>query len=258
MADVLIEKTGHTAVMTLCRQRSLNALCEEFILSLSQALDRVEEDEDIYVLIITGSGKAFISGADISEMCEKDSSSIFSWAALGSDLNLRIEKFPVPVIAAINGYAFGGGLELAMACDIRIASEKARMGLPETGLGVICGAGGTQRLPRIVGKSMASELIFTASSIDAGRAFEIGLVNHVVPEDELMERALYIAGEIEKKGQLAVRAAKKAIAASDTLSTEEGCSLERRLFSALFDTEDQKTAMRAFLMHEKNFTFKNR
>ncbi|HIU25691.1 MAG TPA: enoyl-CoA hydratase/isomerase family protein [Candidatus Copromorpha excrementigallinarum] len=258
MTDVIIEKKGHTALMTLNRPSSLNALCEEFMSSVSGALDEVLNDSDIYTLIITGSGKAFISGADIKEMYGKNSREIFDWSSLGSGLNMKIETMEIPVIAAINGYAFGGGLELAMACDIRIASENAVMGLPETGLGVICGAGGTQRLPRLIGESAARELIFTASSIDAGRALSLGLVSHVVPGERLLEKAFSIAGEIEKNGQLAVRAAKKAVNAARNTKIEDGCLLERRLFSALFDTEDQKTGMGAFIAGKKNVVFKNR
>ena len=147
MSDVILEKKGHTAVITVNRPQTLNALCEELISHINVALDDVENDPDIFTAVITGTGKAFIAGADIGEMYEKDRESIRKWAQLGCDLNMRIENMPIPVIAAINGYALGGGLELALACDIRIASDKAKLGLPETSLGVICGAGGTQRLP---------------------------------------------------------------------------------------------------------------
>ena len=156
MSDVLLERKNHTAVITIDKPETLNALCQDLIGQINRALDEVETDSQIYTIIITGTGRSFIAGADIGEMYEKDREAIRKWAVLGCDLNLRLETMALPVIAAINGYALGGGLELAMACDIRIASEKARMGLPETGLGVICGAGGTQRLPRIVGASDSS------------------------------------------------------------------------------------------------------
>ena len=167
MSDVLYEKRNHTGILTFNRPSSLNALCESFMKEIRDALEKAEKDPELRALILTGCGKSFIAGADIKEMYAKDADSIFAWSALGSELNMKIETMKLPVIAAINGYALGGGLELALACDIRIASENAKMGLPETSLGVICGAGGTQRLPRVIGESAAKELIYTARRIDA-------------------------------------------------------------------------------------------
>lgn len=258
MANVQYEKNGHTGLITLNKAADLNALNAAFIQEINKALDQAEQDEDVYALIITGAGKAFIAGADIAEMYEKDRAAIMEWSALGSGLNLRLENMRFPVIAAINGYALGGGLELALACDIRLASERAKMGLPETGLGVICGAGGTQRLPRVVGEGMAKEMIFTAAVIDARQALNIGLVNRVVPAEALMDAAFQIADAIGKNGPVAIGAAKKAIAFSSVSGIEEGCLFEREIFSRLFETEDQKIGMGGFLRKEKNVTFKNR
>ncbi|MCI9596582.1 MAG: crotonase [Firmicutes bacterium] len=258
MENVRYEKRGHTGLITLDKAADLNALNAAFIQEINNALDQAEQDEDVYVLILTGTGKAFIAGADIAEMYEKDRAAIMEWSALGSGLNLRLENMKIPVIAAINGYALGGGLELALACDIRLASQSVKLGLPETSLGVICGAGGTQRLPRIVGEGMAKELIFTADVIDARQALNIGLVNRIVPAEDLMDAAFQIADAIGKNGPIAIRAAKKAIAFSNVSSIEEGCHFEREVFSRLFETEDQKIGMGGFLRKEKNVTFKNR
>lgn len=261
MSDVLLKKIGHTAIMTLNRTASMNALCEKFINDINDILDEVEADNDIYTLIITGTGKSFVSGADIEEMIDMTSEEILEWSGLGSGLNLRIEHMEIPVIAAINGYALGGGLELALACDIRIASQSARMGLPEVKLGVICGAGGTQRLPEIVGESIAKEMIFTGRTITSDEALSIGLVSKVFPDEKLMDAALDTALSIEKNGQLAVKAAKKSInygLGKGLPSIEEKCLFERETFAPLFDTEDQRIGMGGFLNKEKEITFKNR
>lgn len=267
MPDIIFEKKSHTALIILNRPGTMNALNEDFIHQINDALDLAEGDPDIYSVIITGSGKSFIAGADIEEMVNKNSEEMMGWSALGSNLNLRLEKMQLPVIAAINGYALGGGLELAMACDIRLASENARLGLPEVKLGVICGAGGTQRLPRLVGEGIAKELIFTGKTITAEEALEIGLINQVTPPETLMETALSMAKIIESNGQLAVRAAKEAVnfamgmtdsPDAPTYTIEAGCQREREIFSVLFDTEDQKIGMKGFLNKEKNIIFKNR
>ncbi|MBR2620443.1 MAG: enoyl-CoA hydratase/isomerase family protein [Firmicutes bacterium] len=273
MTNIVLKKTGHTAILTLNKKSTMNALCAEFLAEINEALDSVEADEDIYTLIITGSGKSFVAGADIDEMVDMTPDQILEWSGLGSGLNLRIEKMPIPVIAAINGYALGGGLELALACDIRIASENARMGLPEVKLGVICGAGGTQRLPDIVGESIAKEMIFTGRSVNAEEALKIGLISKVFPQDKMLAEALSLALSIEKNGQLAVRAAKKAVnfglgkaqgsdiempMREDLPSIEERCLFERETFAPLFATEDQKIGMGGFLRKEKDIKFKNK
>jgi enoyl-CoA hydratase len=258
MNDIIFEKTNNTGVITFNREKHKNCLNARFIENISQTIDSALEDSDIYVLIFTGTGDTFSAGADVREMLDKDSDQIYEWSAFGSYLNLKIENLPIPTIAAINGYAFGGGLELALACDLRIASDTAVMGLTETGLGTICGAGGTQRLPKIIGSSRAKDLIFTGRHITADEALGIGLVNRVVSHDELRCSALSLAGAICKNSQPAVRLAKEAIAYSENTITAEGCLAERRLFAQTFETEDQKIGMTAFVNKEKNIKFNNR
>ena len=258
MSEVIYEKYGNTAVITLNRPETLNALSVSFINQINEALDLTEKEPEIYTLIITGTGKAFVAGADIGEMYSKDKDSIFAWSGLGSTINMRIESMKIPVIAAVNGYALGGGLELAMACDIRIASDNATFGLPEVSLGVISAAGGTQRLPAIVGEGIAKEMIFTGRRINAEEAYRIHLVNKVTTPENLMPEAFAMAARIEKNGQLAVRAAKKSIAYARNSSIEEGCLYERETFSDLFETEDQKIGMKGFLDKSGAVIFKNR
>lgn len=258
MSDISYQKTGNTALITLNKPETMNALCQSLITEFHAVLDQIEADAEVYTVIITGCGRAFIAGADIDEMYEKTPEEMWEWSALGSGLNLRLEKMARPVIAAINGYALGGGLELAMACDIRIASEHARLGLPEVKLGVICGAGGTQRLPRLVGDGIAREMIFTGKTIKAEEALRIGLVNRVVSSDALLDEAFTLADAINRNGQLAVRTAKEAVRFAQNAEIEDGCVFERKKFSALFETEDQKIGMGGFLRKEKNIVFKNR
>ncbi|MGI6720969.1 MAG: enoyl-CoA hydratase/isomerase family protein [Anaerovoracaceae bacterium] len=258
MKEIIYEKKGHTAIITFNKPMTMNALCETFMAKIDAAIDEAENDEDVYTLIFTGNGRAFIAGADINEMYPKDHKEIYRWALPGARLNMRIEELEKPTIAAINGFALGGGLELAMACDIRIASSSAKLGLVETSLGVICGAGGTQRLPRLVGKAKAKEIIFTASKIKADEACEIGLVNKVVEPDQLMDSALEMAHAIEKNSQVSVRLAKKAINYSDNSNIKDGTIYERELFAETFKHEDQKIGMGGFLQKEKDIKFKNK
>lgn len=258
MKDIIFEKNNNTGIITFNKEHDMNCLNAGFIGDITQIIDDTLSDPDIYVLIFTGTGKAFSAGADVREMIDKDSKEIYEWSALGSYLNLKIENLPIPTIAAINGYAFGGGLELALACDIRIAADTAVMGLTETGLGTICGAGGTQRLPKIIGSSRAKELIFTGRHIRSDEAFDMGLVNRVVPCGELKASALSLSKAICKNAQPAVRLAKEAITYSENTITAEGCLAERRLFAKTFETEDRKTGMLAFINKEKNIKFNNR
>lgn len=258
MSNILYEVKNHTAVITFNKTESLNALSSDFVQEIDVAVSLAEADDDVYVLLFIGNGRAFIAGADISEMYPMGPEEIFEFSAYGSNLNLRLEKMDKPTIAAINGYALGGGLEFAMACDIRIASEKAKMGLPETTLGVICGAGGTQRLCRIVGDSMAKEMIFTGKSIDADEALRIGLVNRVVAHSDLLDTAMELASNICKNGQLAVQASKACIRYAQDSDIADGCLYERQRFSDIFKTEDQKIGMGGFLKKEKNIIFKNK
>lgn len=258
MSNILYEVKNHTAVITFNRGEVLNALSSSFVQEINAAVSRAEEDDDVYVIVLTGSGKAFVAGADIEEMYPMNSREIFEFSAYATDLGMKLEKMEKPVIAAINGYALGGGLELAMACDIRIASSRAKMGLTETKLGVICGSGGTQRLCRIVGESMAKEMIFTGRIIDADEALRIRLVNHVTEPDDLMDAVMKLAGEIVANGQIAVRASKDCINYAKEADIESGCLYERQRFSKLFETEDQKIGMGAFIRKEKEVKFKNR
>ncbi len=258
MANVIFEKINNVGIITFNRPEALNALSSGFVGEIRAAVSKAQEDNEVYVLVLTGSGKSFIAGADVSEMYPMGPQEIFEFSALATDLNLQLEKMSKPVIAAVNGYALGGGLELAMACDIRYASDRAKIGLTEAKLGVICGSGGTQRLPRIVGDSIAREMIYTGKVIDAQEALRIGLVNRVLEPEQLMPAVMELAGEICRNGQLAVRTSKDCINYSLDHDIEAGCLFERQRFAELFDTEDQKIGMGGFLRKEKEIVFKNR
>lgn len=249
---VLLEKHEHIAILKLNNPSVLNVLNTEMMEDIDQAVDLVNLDEDIYVLIIIGEGKGFIAGADISEMFPLSPVRALEWGQLGSKLNSKIEDLRIPVIAAINGYALGGGCELALACDIRIASEKAKFGQPEASLGITTGAGGTQRLPRIVGVGKAKELLFTGRVIDAEEALAINLVNKVVPHDELLNEALAMANQIAyKNARIAVQEIKKAVTKGMNMDKDSALAYELQLFSLCFSTEDQKFAMEAFMNKKK-------
>ena len=248
---LLFEKKGNIGVLSISRPEALNAINSQVLEELSKAIEKIEEDEDIYVLILTGKGRAFVAGADISEMKSMDIFESRSFAGKGLELFRKIELMEKPVIAAVNGFALGGGCELSMCCDIRIASEKAKFGQPEVGLGIIPGFAGTQRLSRLVGLGRAKELIYTADTIDAEEAYRIGLVNKVVPVDELMEEALNMAATIGSKGQVAVRFAKTAINRGVETDIETGMNIEKDLFGLCFATEDQEEGMDAFLNKRK-------
>jgi len=255
MNTVLFEQKGNIGIITLNNPTSLNALNKTFMEKINQALDQAEKVENIYVLIITGTEKAFIAGADIKEMLPLTPVESLTWAKVGLDLNSRIENLKIPVIAAVNGFALGGGCELAMACDIRIASEKAKFGQPECGLGITPGAGGTQRLPRLVGPAKAKELLYTGKIIKADEALEIGLVNKVVSHDNLMDSTLNMAEEICKNAQIAIQQIKKAVNLGIEMDIEKGLSYELQAFSLCHGTEDKKIGMTAFINKEKNKNF---
>ncbi len=246
---VKFEVENGIGIATLNRPEKLNALDTEMRKELARVIE--EAERSVRVLIITGSGKAFAAGADINELLKRDPVAAINAAKLGTELFTRIEELDIPVIAAVNGYALGGGCELAMACDIRIASEKARFGQPEINLGIIPGAGGTQRLPRLVGLGMAKKLVLTGEIIDAHEALRIGLVDEVVEHDRLMERAKEIARKIVEKSPLAVKIAKRALNASMNMPLREGFKYELSLFAILFASEDAKEGMRAFLEKRK-------
>ena len=258
MAFVTLEKQGHVGVVTMDRPEALNALNVQTLRELDAVLDQVREDEEIYVLVVTGAGRSFVAGADIGEMSRFSAVEGKDFGVLGNRVFAKLEELSKPTIAAVNGFALGGGCELAMACDIRLASEKAKFGQPETGLGITPGFGGTQRLPRIVGAARAMELILTAKNISADRAREIGLVSEVYPPEELMDRALELANAIAANAQVAVRQSKAAIRRGLQTDMATGAAFESEAFGLCFSTQDQKDAMNAFLNTEKFTAFQNR
>lgn len=255
--NVVFEKHGHIATMAFNRPDVLNALNSDVIKEVDSVLDEVIENEDIYVLVITGYGKAFVAGADIAEMSSMTPVEARRFAELGLNTFRRLELMEKPVIAAINGFALGGGCELSISCDIRIASEKAKFGQPEVGLGITPGFGGTQRLSRLVGVAKAKELIFTGNMINAAEAEKIGLVNKVVPHEELMVEALTLAEKIAGNAQKAVAYSKSAINRGSETDIETGMVVEKDLFGLCFSTEDQKEGMSAFIGKRKA-EFKNK
>lgn len=248
--NLLIEFKGKTAIITINRPQSLNALNTETIRELSEVLSELENDDNVRVLILTGSGeKAFVAGADIKEFIDFDTVKGEHLAASGQNLLFnKIENLRKPVIAAVNGFALGGGLELAMACHFRIASDNAKMGLPEVTLGLIPGYGGTQRLPALIGKGRAMQAIMSAEMIPADRAEQIGLVNEVVSQAELLPRAEKIAEKIASNSSSAIA---KAIAAVNMSGTDKGFQTEITAFGELFETEDFKEGTAAFLEKRK-------
>ena len=249
--NLLFRKEGNVGILSMNIPSTLNALSSKVLDELDKAIDSIIEDEDIYVLILTGEGKSFVAGADISEMKDFNFQGGRTFAEKGMKLFRKIELMDKPVIAAVNGYALGGGCELAMCCDIRIASDKAKFGQPEVGLGICPGFAGTQRLSRLVGIAKAKELIFTCDIINGKEAERIGLANKVVAPEELMSTAIDMANKIASKGQIAVRFSKTAIIRGSESNIETGMIIEKDLFALCFETEDQKEAMVAFLEKRK-------
>lgn len=253
MADyqnIVVERDGRIAVLTINRPEVRNALDPTTWDELSRAVRELEADPEVGVLIITGAGeKAFAAGADIRSLRERQMLDVLT--SPGQDILNQLEQLSKPVIAAINGYALGGGCELAMACDIRVAAETARLGLPELNLGIIPGAGGTQRLARLVGLGRAKELILTGEIIDAAEAERIGLVNKVVPAERLMEAAREVAEKILPKGPVAVAMAKRVIQAGADVDLRSGLALEKLAQTVLFATEDRLEGTTAFLEKRK-------
>ena len=249
---ILVDKKEAIATITIDRPQKLNALNKTTLLELNTVLTTLESDINIQVIIITGSGeKAFVAGAVVKEFAQLFAEQGKELSAKGHELLFdKVANFTKPVIAAINGFALGGGLELAMACHLRIASENARMGLPEVGLGVIPGYGGTQRLPQLIGKSKAMEMILTAEMIDATIALHYGLVNHVVPSAELLAKASEIGKKIRKNSPMALTSAIKAVNANYT-DGMNGLEEEIKLFGQCFGTKDFKEGTTAFLEKRK-------
>ena len=253
METILVNYEGHVATITINRPKALNALSTQVLTELNQALDEVAANKDVYALVITGAGeKSFVAGADIAEMKDKSVEEAATYGKFGNEVFRKIETFRCPVIAAVNGFALGGG------CDIRVASENAVFGQPEVGLGITPGFGGTQRLARLVGTGIAKEMIYTARNIKADRAYAIGLVNSVVPADELMAAVMKMANGIAKNAPLAVAYSKKAINNGLQTDIDGGIAIEVEEFSNCFATEDQTYGMTCFLEKTKDKKFSNK
>ncbi|AQS53779.1 Short-chain-enoyl-CoA hydratase [Jeotgalibaca dankookensis] len=255
---LLIEKKDGIGTLTINRPKSLNALNSQVLQELHDAFIAIDQDKDIHVLIVTGSGeKAFVAGADIKEMKEKHALAGREFSNFGNKVFSLLDNLSQPTIAAVNGFALGGGCELALACDIRIGSENAKFGQPEVGLGIIPGFGGTQRLSRLVGPAKAKELIYTGKVIKSEEAETIGLLNAVVPIEELLDEANKMATMILKQAPLAVKASKEAINRGLEMDLSHALALEAEMFGILFSTEDQKEGMTAFT-EKRKATFKNK
>jgi len=236
------------ATVTINRPKALNALNFDTLVEMLDCFQGIGDSKDIHVVIITGSGeKAFVAGADISFMSKLNPLEAREFGKLGQKVLNTIENLSQPVIAAINGFALGGGCEIALACDIRLASERAKFGQPEVNLGVIPGFGGTQRLPRLVGKGHANELVFSGKIIDAEEASRIGLVNRVIAHDELLAECVSLAKMIRAKSPVAVRLCKESVNNGVEMDLDRGCAYELDLFSLCFTSSDQKEGMEAFL-----------
>ena len=263
MEYILYEQKGAIATITINREKALNALNSQVLDELNATLDAVNLDE-VRALILTGAGeKSFVAGADIGEMSTLTKAEGEAFGKKGNDVFRKLETFPIPVIAAVNGFALGGGCEIAMSCDIRICSDNAMFGQPEVGLGITPGFGGTQRLARTVGVGMAKQLIYTARNIKADEALRIGLVNAVYPQAELMDEALKMAATIAGNAPIAVRNCKKAIGDGLQVDIDAALVIEEKLFGDCFESYDQKEGMANFLRKKddpakvKKVEFKN-
>lgn len=258
MNFITYEQEGFVGVITINRPKALNALNSEVLKELNTVLDNVDL-EATRALILTGAGeKSFVAGADIGEMSTLTKAEGEIFGKIGNDVFRRIETFPIPVIAAVNGFALGGGCEIAMSCDIRLCSDTALFGQPEVGLGITPGFGGTQRLARLIPVGKAKEIIYAAVNIKADEAYRLGLVNAVYPLEELLPAAKKLAAKIAKNAPIAVRACKQAINEGLNTDMDHAIVIEEKLFGSCFETEDQKEGMKAFLEKRKVEGFKNR
>ena len=250
--NIIFEIQDNIAIIRFNRPKALNALNQAVLDEFNTAITSIEENSDVRVLVLTGSGeKAFIAGADIAEMSQMNPLQGKKFSRKGQKILARLEKLPIPVIAAVNGFALGGGTETSLACDFIYASEKAIFGLPEITLGIIPGFGGTQRLQRLVGPNMARELVFTGKTFSAAEAKEMGIVNRVCPPETLMEETMKTAKAIAKKGQASLRAAKEAIAVGRDSSLETGCIFEADAFAVCMTSIDAKEGTGAFVEKRK-------
>ncbi len=257
MAFVELEVKGQIGVLTINRPEALNALNDKVISELDKVLDSVDVNA-VRCLIVTGAGqKAFVAGADIAQMSGLTKAEGEAFGKLGNDVFRKLETLPIPTIAAVNGFALGGGCELSMSCDIRLCSDTAVFGQPEVGLGITPGFGGTQRLARLIGMGKAKELIYTARNIKAPEALACGLVQAVYPADELMAEAEKMAGRIAGNAPIAVRACKKAINDGLQVDMDKAIVVEEKLFGSCFETKDQQNAMAAFVEKRKHDPFEN-
>ncbi|MDD4421392.1 MAG: short-chain-enoyl-CoA hydratase [Bacteroidales bacterium] len=243
---LIVDVKDKICTVKINNPEAMNALNSTILSELDEALTEIAANEEVSVVVITGEGRAFVAGADISQMSTMNATEGKAFGVQGSAVFRKIENLDKPVIAAINGFALGGGCELAMACDIRIASNKAKIGQPETGLGITPGFSGTQRLPRIVGPGKAKEIIYTAKPITADEAYRIGLVNSVVEPESLMDAAYAMAKQIAKNAPIALKYSKEAIDKGMQTDIDSAISLENDLFALCFSTEDQKEGMKAF------------
>ena len=258
MEFVLYEQKGQYAIITINREKALNALNSAVLDELDKTLDSVDLDQ-VRCLILTGAGqKSFVAGADIAEMSTLTKAEGEAFGKKGNDVFRKLETFPIPVIAAVNGFALGGGCEISMSCDIRICSENAVFGQPEVGLGITPGFGGTQRLARTVSTGMAKQMIYMAKNIKAEEAYRIGLVNAVFPQEELMGAARKMAEAIAGNAPIAVRNCKKAINEGLQVDMDQALVIEEHLFGTCFESHDQKEGMGAFLEKRKEKHFINR
>lgn len=258
MKTMIYTKTDSIVTIIFNSPESLNAINDQFLTDFGDALDQVEKDKEARVLIVTGYGKAFIAGADIKSMIDMSILEARLFSNRGNKLLSRLETLKIPVIAAINGYALGGGLEVALACDVRIADKKAIFGLPEVKLGIMPGFGGTQRLSRIVGPSIAKEMIYTGRNVKADEAKAFGLVNQVCESDELMTKAESMADIISRNAPIGISQSKLAINIGLDLDINTAVRAETEIFSSLFATEDQKTGMRGFVKKNREIIFMNK
>lgn len=258
MNYIQYEQKDAIAVLTISREKALNALNSEVLGELDAAIDAIDLDT-VRCLIITGAGqKSFVAGADIGEMSTLTKEEGEAFGKKGNDVFRKIETLPIPVIAAVTGFALGGGCELSMSCDIRLASENAVFGQPETGLGITPGFGGTQRLARIIPVGKAKEMLYAGTKVKAAEALTLGLVNAVYPSEELLPAAEKLAGKIARNAPIAVRASKKAVNDGLQVSIDEGIAIEEKLFGSCFESADQRNGMAAFLNKEKAPAFQNK
>ncbi len=250
--NIIYEVNEGIATITFNRPKALNALNRALLGELSQALDEIAADEDIRALVLTGAGdKSFVAGADITELATYNSLSAKNFAQIGHRIIQKLQQLPIAVIAAVNGFALGGGTEIAIACDFIYAAENAKFGQPEINLGLIPGFGGTQRLSRLIGTNKAKELIFTGKMISAAEALQIGLANKVFPQEQLMDEVMKTAGEIASKGKVSLREAKQAINRGMDVDLATGCGVEIDAFAISFASPDAKEGTTAFVEKRK-------